>query len=184
MKRSGATRSDILGALAGCDAVWMPGGEGRTPKKARRAVFADFPSAVASTAFPLPTLRTVQDHGTVEIMRGCPNGCRFCHAGYFYRPQRVKPYEVIRAEVEELVNKGGYREITLASLSSGDYPDIGALLDALNAEWGGRMVSFQLPSLKINSFTLPIVRKLAEVRKSGLTFASRDPGRRMAKKHQ
>jgi hypothetical protein len=77
--------------------------------------------------------------------------------------------------VESLVERGGHREITLSSLSSGDYPCIGELLDRLNAEWGPRRISFQLPSLKINSFTLPIVRKLAEVRKSGLTFAIETP---------
>jgi radical SAM superfamily enzyme YgiQ (UPF0313 family) len=174
MKRQGANRSDLLGRLAMDEAIWLPD-RGNGSKKARRAVFAGFAQTQASTALPIPILKTVQDHGTVEIMRGCPNGCRFCHAGYFYRPQRAKPYEVIEAEVASLVELGGTREITLASLSSGDYPRIGELLDRLNAEWGGRRVSFQLPSLKINGFTLPIVRKLAEVRKSGLTFAVETP---------
>ena len=91
------------------------------------------------------------------------------------RPQRLKPYEIIRREVEELVSQGGYREITLSSLSSGDYPSIEELLDCLNAEWAGKKVSFQLPSLKISSFTLPLLHKLAEVRKSGLTFAVETP---------
>ncbi len=175
LKRAGGGRADILRRLAREDAVWIPARDGVGGKRARRAVFGGFGSTAAMTALPLPSVMTVQDHGTVEIMRGCPNGCRFCHAGYYYRPQRVKPYEVIRAEVSSLVERGGYREITLSSLSSGDYPRIGNLLDRLNAEWGPRRVSFQLPSLKINSFTLPIVRKLAEVRKSGLTFAIETP---------
>jgi radical SAM family uncharacterized protein len=175
MKKAGALRSDILERISQVDAIWMPGRNGGKSKRARRGIFAAFPSTAAKTAFPLPTVKTVQDHGTVEIMRGCPNGCRFCHAGYYYRPQRAKPYEVIHSEVDALVTQGGYREITLASLSSGDYPGIGALLDRLNAEWGSKKISFQLPSLKINSFTLPIVRKLAEVRKSGLTFAVETP---------
>jgi radical SAM family uncharacterized protein len=175
MKRAGAARSDILERLSRVDAIWMPNGKGGASKRARRAIFDAFPSFPATTAFPLPTVKTVQDHGTVEIMRGCPNGCRFCHAGFYYRPQRSKPYEVIHSEVEALVTKGGYREITLSSLSSGDYKGIGSLLDRLNDEWGPKKISFQLPSLKINSFTLPIVRKLAEVRKSGLTFAVETP---------
>ena len=144
-------------------------------KETKRAVFDDFGETTYHTAHPVASIKTVQDHGTVEIMRGCPNGCRFCHAGYYYRPQRLKPYEVIRAEVEELVDQGGYREITLSSLSSGDYPGIEALLDALNADFGPRGVSFQLPSLKISSFNLPLLEKLAEVRKSGLTFAVETP---------
>ena len=175
MKASGRNRADILARLSLSEAIWMPSGEGRAGKAAKRAVFAGFPATPAFTAFPIPSVKAVQDHGTVEIMRGCPNGCRFCHAGYFYRPQRAKPYDIIRSEVESLVNRGGYREITLSSLSSGDYPGIGSLLDTLNAEWGARRISFQLPSLKISSFTLPIVRKLAEVRKSGLTFAVETP---------
>ena len=175
LKREGGRRSDILDNLRRNDSIWMPARPGVDGKSARRAVFAGFSSTSTVTAFPLPTLRTVQDHGTVEIMRGCPNGCRFCHAGYFYRPQRIKPLEVIRSEVSSLVTQGGYREITLASLSSGDYPDIGELLDRLNDEWGKSRVSFQLPSLKINGFTLPTVRKLAEIRKSGLTFAVETP---------
>jgi radical SAM family uncharacterized protein/radical SAM-linked protein len=175
MKASGAKRSDMLDRLSRVDAVWMPERAGRPGKRATRAVFGGFGESPASTALPLPAVKTVQDHGTVEIMRGCPNGCRFCHAGYYYRPQRIKDYEVIRSEVEALVHGGGYREITLSSLSSGDFPGIGELLDALNAEWGPQRVSFQLPSLKINSFTLPVIRKLAEVRKSGLTFAVETP---------
>jgi radical SAM family uncharacterized protein/radical SAM-linked protein len=175
LKRSGAKRNDLLDRIVQESAMWMPALNGRPAKRATRAIYSGFSESPTFTGVPLPTVKTVQDHGTVEIMRGCPNGCRFCHAGFYYRPQRVKSYEVITSEVEALVRGGGYREITLSSLSSGDYPGIGELLDALNAEWGGRRVSFQLPSLKISSFTLPIVRKLAEVRKSGLTFAVETP---------
>ena len=175
MKKAGARRADLMDRLREVDAVWMPDSGSRGGKRATRAVFGGFSEEASLTALPLPTVKTVQDHGTVEIMRGCPNGCRFCHAGYFYRPQRIKSYDIIRSEVACLVEQGGYREITLASLSSGDYPRIGELLDKLADEWSHRRVSFQLPSLKINSFTLPIVRKLAEVRKSGLTFAVETP---------
>ena len=175
LKKKGARRPDILDRLRTSKAFWMPSTESEPSKPAQRAIFSDFSTSSASTAYPIPIIQTVQSHGTVEIMRGCPNGCRFCHAGYFYRPQRVKSVERIEAEVRTLVEEGGYREITLASLSSGDYPDIVGLFRRLNAEWKDRFVSFQLPSLKVDSFTLPLLAELSEVRKSGLTFAVETP---------
>lgn len=173
MKAQGAGRKDLLARLEEDKAIWMPAAS--PERKTIRAVYSGFTAHAYHTAWPIATIKTIQDHGTVEIMRGCPNGCRFCHAGYYYRPQRLKPFSIIREEVAALVHEGGCREITLASLSSGDYPNIEGVLDALNAEWGKEGVSFQLPSLKVSSFTLPLIGKLSEVRKSGLTFAVETP---------
>jgi len=175
LKAEGGDRDGLLARMFSEPAMWFPAREGREGKSATRAMYEGFGSESYRTALPVATMKTVQDHGTVEIMRGCPNGCRFCHAGYYYRPRRFKDYQTIRAEVEYLVRQGGYREITLASLSSGDYPYVGELLAALNAEWRDEKVSFQLPSLKVNSFTLPVLKELAETRKSGLTFAVETP---------
>lgn len=169
-KKNGASRSDLLEIISSHPAVWIPG------KRARRAVFADFGKVPSVPAyFPLPTVKPVQDHGVVEIMRGCPNGCRFCHAGIYYRPQRVKSIQLIIDEVDKLVFEAGYREISLTSLSSADYPDIDKLLEILNKRYAPYKVSFQLPSLKVNSFTLPLLEQLSEIRKSGLTFAVETP---------
>ncbi|HOV93523.1 MAG TPA: TIGR03960 family B12-binding radical SAM protein [Spirochaetales bacterium] len=182
-------RTKFLEEIRTLDQVWIPyevnsdcqsgepckdGVRSKSPKTVR-AVFDQFSTTTAFTAYPVAVLPTVQSHGSVEIMRGCPNGCRFCHAGYFYRPQRIKSSACIDEEVRILVEDGGYQEITLASLSSGDYPDIVSMFRSLNEKWKERHVSFQLPSLKVNSFTLPLLAQLSEVRKSGLTFAVETP---------
>lgn len=182
-RRNGAGRDDLLAILADSPAVWVPRHEG--PQMVRRVVWSAFgtgapPPGVVETAgvpasfgagFPVPSIPVVQDHGVVEIMRGCPQGCRFCHAGVYYRPYRMKPIAAILDEVEWLVSRRGYRDISLSSLSTGDYHDLLPLLEELNRRYRARGVSFQLPSLRVNSVTLPIIEQLSGGRKSGLTFA-------------
>jgi len=168
-KAAGGGRAGILSRLRNEPAAWMPG------KKAIRAVFDGFADRAYGHAFPVPVVKPVQDHGVVEIMRGCPNACRFCHAGYFYRPQRIRDPRLVMADVEAQVRLAGHREITLSSLSSGDYPGIFELLSALNARWSRERVSFQLPSLKVESFPLELIDQVSGTRKSGLTFAVETP---------
>ncbi len=178
MKKNGASRAEIIHELASDSHVWTENMSRETcgHDKAFRAVWSEFGTVPSvESYFPLPNIKPVQDHGVVEIMRGCPNGCRFCHAGVYYRPQRAKTKQLIFDEVDKLVNVAGYREISLTSLSSADYPDIENLLDDLNRKYKTQNVSFQLPSLKVNSFSLPLLEKLSEVRKSGLTFAVETP---------
>ncbi|MDR0290664.1 MAG: radical SAM protein, partial [Treponema sp.] len=125
--------------------------------------------------YPIPSMKVVQHHGILEIMRGCPNGCRFCHAGYWYRPMRQKSHEALLCEAEAFITQGGYREISLSSLSTGDYCGIGELVDALNGRFSGKHVSFLLPSLRVSTFSLPLLEKVSQTRKSGLTFAVETP---------
>ena len=127
------------------------------------------------SVYPVPSMKIVQQHGILEIMRGCPNGCRFCHAGYWYRPMRQKTRETLVREAAAFVNLGGYTQISLSSLSSGDYSGIGKLVDDLNDNFSGRRVSFQLPSLRVSTFSLPLLEKISRTRKSGLTFAVETP---------
>jgi len=141
---------------------------------AGRAVWDGF-DCLRPGMYPVPNIDVVQDHGVVEIMRGCPNGCRFCHAGFYYRPFREKSFSVIEGEVEYLVHELGYREITLSSLSTGDYHGLHDLVRRLHRRWGKYGVSFALPSLKVDSFTLPLLQEISRVRKSGLTFAVETP---------
>lgn len=164
-----ATRDMLLAMIHAEQAIWVPG------KRAIRSVYDDFGTAPYLYAFPAPAVKPIQDHGVVEIMRGCPNGCRFCHAGYFYRPQRVRAVERIFDDVEAQIRVAGHREISLSSLSSGDYPGIVQLLSALNQRWKVDGISFQLPSLKVESFPLEVLDDISGTRKSGLTFAVETP---------
>ena len=169
MKKNGAKRAELLQTFIDHPSVWVKG------KKAVRAIKTDFGQVECVSAFyPLPSVKPVQDHGVIEIMRGCPNGCRFCHAGEYYKPQRMKNIQLILDEAEALV-KAGYREISLTSLSSGDYANIDLLLEILTEKYRHRKISFQLPSLKVSSFTLPVLESLSQTRRSGLTFAVETP---------
>lgn len=171
LRTAGKSRVELLDVLRENPHVWYAGKDRPT----RRAIWNGFSDDCVRVQFPVAGVKAVQDHGTIEIMRGCPHGCRFCHAGVFYRPYRMKPVESIIAEAEFLVETYGYRDITLSSLSSGDYSEIGRLVNELNARFAGRGVSFALPSLRVSSFTLPIIGGLAAVKKSGLTFAVETP---------
>ncbi|MDR2418521.1 MAG: TIGR03936 family radical SAM-associated protein [Treponema sp.] len=171
MKTKGASHDELLAYIISHPSVWTRG-----KVRACRAIDPMFTERVNDAAvFPIPNMRVIQHHGAVEIMRGCPNGCRFCHAGYWYRPMRQKSVDAIEREVAAFVRRGGYREICLSSLSSGDYRGIEALVERLNSEYGQEHVSFQLPSLRVSTFSLPLLAKLAKVRKSGLTFAVETP---------
>ena len=179
MKKNKAGKNELLAEFSKSPFVWTENMsvEKNGHTKAIRAIYEDFGKDERSgvSYFPIPSVKIVQNHGVAEIMRGCPNGCRFCHAGIYYRPQRVKTKEQIFSDVDKLVNDAGYREISLTSLSSADYPEIGNLLEELNKRYKNQNVSFQLPSLKVNSFTLPVLEQLSQVRKSGLTFAVETP---------
>jgi radical SAM family uncharacterized protein len=129
--------------------------------------------------FPVNTLvpltRIVQDRITVEVNRGCTNGCRFCQAGYLYRPVRERSVPTILGIVRDALNSSGYDEVSLSSLSIGDYTGLHDLVRSISEEFSREKVSVSLPSLRINSTNLDILKMIGTVRKSGLTFAVESP---------
>ena len=171
IKKSGGKRDALLSKLIEHPSVWANG-----KGSAVRAVNSDFSNRTNTPAiFPVPSMKVIHHHGAVEIMRGCANGCRFCHAGYWYRPMRQKNADIVEKECEAFIKTGGYREITLSSLSSGDYQYLENLIDGLNEKYRSQHISFQLPSLRVSSFSLDLLEKISMVRKSGLTFAVETP---------
>lgn len=119
----------------------------------------------------LPYINTVHDRCTLEIMRGCPRGCRFCQAGFAMRPVRERRAETVREVARTVIAATGYDEISLSSLSSGDYSQIDELVNGLVTEFCDQHVSVSLPSLRIDSFEKDLATGLQQVRKTGLTFA-------------
>jgi radical SAM family uncharacterized protein len=112
-------------------------------------------------------------------MRGCIRGCRFCQAGQLYRPKREKSHEVLEKQAVELLKNTGYEEISLSSLSTSDYEQLPQLLDFLLKECGSKHVNISLPSLRIDNFSLDVMSKVQDIKKSSLTFAAEAGSQRL-----
>lgn len=119
----------------------------------------------------LPHIEIVHDRAVLEMFRGCSRGCRFCQAGMIYRPVREKSEKKLQEIADTLIRNTGYNEISLMSLSSADYSCLPELVDHLLETFKNRRVSVSLPSLRVDSFSIDIAKKIQQVRKSGLTLA-------------
>jgi radical SAM family uncharacterized protein len=141
------------------------------PAVIKGAAVFDFSATPMATRPVVPHARSVQDRISLEIMRGCTRGCRFCQAGMITRPMRYRTVEDLVDAAEQTWANTGYDSITLTSLSSGDYPWIEELLRAMNARFAPRSVSVSLPSLRVTGELARLPALLSGVRRSGLTFA-------------
>ncbi len=149
------------------------------PAKIDKQIVMDMASAPYPTKPVVPFIKATQDRVVLEIMRGCIRGCRFCQAGMLYRPTRQKDVEVLKKYAYEMLKSTGHEEISLSSLSSSDYTQLEELLNFLIDECKSKGINISLPSLRIDAFSLDVMSKVQDVRKSSLTFAPEAGSQRM-----
>ena len=188
MKKNGASRDDYLRKAAQIEGVYVPKfysfvykddgtidhievSDG-TPEIIRKRIIRDLDKVYYPENFVVPFTEIVQDRVSVEVLRGCIRGCRFCQAGFIYRPFREKHTDTICKEVKCLCENTGYDEVSLASLSTSDHSEIDPMLTKLLDYTVSERINLSLPSLRVDNFSESLLEKIKKVRKSGLTFAA------------
>lgn len=186
-KRAGDSKAEFLKKACKISGIYVPSfydvkynddgtidsiaNEPFAPKNVVKAVVGDLDKSHYPENFPVPLIEVVHDRVEGEIFRGCIRGCRFCQAGFIYRPVREKSPKLVDRQLRILCDNTGYDEMSLCSLSSSDYSHIEELLQSLTAWSGEQKISVSLPSLRANSLKTEISEKLKNIRRSGLTFA-------------
>lgn len=195
MKKSKASKEEFLTAAAKIEGVYVPSfydvlynDDGTiksvtpshgAPTVIKKRIIKDMDKVFYPEDFVVPFTETVHDRAVVEVLRGCIRGCRFCQAGFIYRPFREKSSETIYKEAKALCESTGYEEVSLSSLSTSDHSDISTMLNTLIDYTENEKVNLSLPSLRIDNFSEELLEKIKKVRKSGLTFAPEAGTQRM-----
>ncbi|HHX13127.1 MAG TPA: TIGR03960 family B12-binding radical SAM protein, partial [Clostridiales bacterium] len=187
-KKEGKTRLEILEMIAQIDGMYVPAfydvayNEDNTvksiaknstnvPDKVKKQVEMNLSEAYYPTRPIVPFIKATQDRVVLEIQRGCIRGCRFCQAGMIYRPTRERDLEYLKNCAKEMLSSTGHEEISLSSLSSSDYSQLKELIYYLIEEFSSDGVNISLPSLRIDEFSIDVMGKVQDIRKSSLTFA-------------
>lgn len=187
MKKQGASRKDFLKEACHIEGIYVPEfykfnykSDGtienveiseNAPKTVKKRIIKDFDKVYYPDNFVVPFTEIVHDRVSVEVLRGCLRGCRFCQAGFIYRPFREKKSDTIVKETKTLCENTGYDEVSLASLSTSDHSEISPILSELIEYTADEKISLSLPSLRVDNFSEELLEKIKKVRKSGLTFA-------------
>ena len=141
------------------------------PATITKRVVRDLDKAFYPETFIVPYTEVVHDRAVLEVMRGCIRGCRFCQAGFIYRPVRAKSPDTLCSQGKALCESTGYEEMSLASLSTSDHPQVEEMLDKIIDYTQEEHINLSLPSLRVDNFSAELLEKVSRVRKSGLTFA-------------
>lgn len=195
-KMNGGTRKDYLEKAAQIEGIYVPAFYDVTyhedgiiasfepnneyaPKTVKKQMVLD----VTDTYYPqnpvVPFIKVTQDRVVLEIQRGCIRGCRFCQAGMLYRPTRERDVKTLKQYAYQMLKSTGHEEISLSSLSSSDYSQLKELVTFLIDEFKGKGINISLPSLRIDAFSLDVMEKVQDIRKSSLTFAPEAGSQRM-----
>ena len=188
MKAEGRSRDEFLHEAAKIEGIYVPGlykvsykDDGTIkdftpiyddiPRTVKKQVDMDLTHSVYPEKPVVPFIKATQDRIVLEIQRGCIRGCRFCQAGMIYRPNREKDVSRLKELARQMIASTGYEEISLSSLSSSDYSQLEELINFLMDECSKKKINISLPSLRIDAFSLDVMQKVQDIKKSSLTFA-------------
>jgi len=187
-RHCGGTRNEFLEKAAEIEGIYVPSFYDVTYQEdgtiaafaannihAKEQIKKQMVKDISHTYYPqkpvVPFIKAIQDRVVLEIQRGCIRGCRFCQAGMIYRPTRERDVAVLKDYAYKMVKNTGHEEISLSSLSSSDYSELKELVTFLIEEFAGKGINISLPSLRIDAFSLDVMQRVQDIRKSSLTFA-------------